>query len=166
MLNQKITHLGAVVAALMLAAVPSLAETPSAGCTATAPTSGVYTMADGALTRTYRLHVPAGVDAAKPAPLALVFHGWGGDENEFLSDASVTAEADKLGFVLAAPRGVGSEAPDMSYNSWTFDGSATGVGKDGRPICSGRHQLCLSVLRAGGRGRGAERLFLDPVPDG
>ena len=137
MLNRKMARLGTLAAAMTLSVAPALAERPSAGCGAAVPASGIYTIADGALTRTYRMHVPAGLDAAKPAPLALIFHGWGGDENEFLADPVVTGEADRLGFLLVAPRGVGSEAPDMSYNSWTFDGSATGIGKDGQPICSG-----------------------------
>lgn len=126
----------ALATALALAAAPVIAETPSPGCGAASPASGVFTLADGPLTRTYRMHVPAGLDAAKPAPLALIFHGWGGDETEFLSDPIVTGEADRLGFILAAPRGVGSDAPDNSYNSWSFDGSTTGIGGDGQPICS------------------------------
>jgi polyhydroxybutyrate depolymerase len=130
-------RLAACAWALALSAGPALAERPSPGCDGATAASGTYQMADGALMRTYRMHVPAGLDAARPAPLALIFHGWGGDENEFLSDPIVTAEADRLGFVLVAARGMGSEAPDNSYNSWTFDGSATGIGNDGQPICSG-----------------------------
>lgn len=134
--HQKMIRIGALAATVTLA-LPAFAERPSAGCGSTVPGSGIYTVADGALTRTYRMHVPAGLDAAKPAALALIFHGWGGDENEFLADPVVTGEADRLGFVLVAPRGVGSDAPDNSYNSWTFDGSATGIGVDGKPICDG-----------------------------
>lgn len=118
-------------------ALPAMAETPSAGCGAAAPTSGTFTMASDGMTRTYRMHVPAGLDTAKPAPVALIFHGWGGDENEFLSDPIVTGEADKRGVILVAARGVGSDAPDNNYNSWTFRGSSTGIGGDGEKICSG-----------------------------
>jgi poly(3-hydroxybutyrate) depolymerase len=127
----------ALTLTLTLTAIPAVAERPSAGCGSAVPASGVYQIADGALTRTYNMHVPAGLAAASPAPLALIFHGWGGDENEFLSDPVVTSEADRLGFILVAPRGVGTDAPDNSFNSWTFDGSATGIGGDGQPICSG-----------------------------
>ena len=113
------------------------AETPSEGCGTAAPVSGIYQTDVGGLTRTWRMQIPSGLDAARPAPLALIFHGWGEDENAFLDKAIVTAEADRLGFVLVAARGVGSGSGDESYNSWTFKGSATGVGGDGQPICSG-----------------------------
>ena len=62
-----------LTAALMAAlALPALAETPSAGCGTASPSSGTFTLASDGLTRTYRLHVPAALDAAKPAPLALI----------------------------------------------------------------------------------------------
>jgi polyhydroxybutyrate depolymerase len=111
------------------------AETPSAGCASATFASGVHQLADGDLSRTYRAFVPSGIDAARPAPLALVFHGWGEDENAFLDAPVVTAEADARGFILVAARGTGSEGGDESYNSWTFRGSATGIGGDGQPIC-------------------------------
>lgn len=109
---------------------------PSPGCEAATPTpvSGVYQFTDGELTRTYRIHVPAGYEPSTPTALALVFHGWGEDENAFLAQPDVVAEADARNFILVAPRGVGSEV-DESFNSWTFRGSNTGVGGDGEPIC-------------------------------
>jgi len=108
----------------------------SAGCEAItpAPVSGVYQFTDDDLTRTYRIHIPTGYEPAKPTPLALVFHGWGGDENEFLAEPAVTDEADARNFILVAPRGVGSEV-DESFNSWSFRGSASGIGGDGLPVC-------------------------------
>jgi poly(3-hydroxybutyrate) depolymerase len=57
----------------------------------------------------------------------MVFHGWGGDENEFLDDAGVRALADERGDILVAPRGLGSGAPDAKRNSWSFRGSTTGL---------------------------------------
>jgi polyhydroxybutyrate depolymerase len=131
-------HAKTLITTLLVAlALPAMAETPSAGCGTAAPASGTFTLASDGLSRTYRMHVPAGMDAAKPAPVALIFHGWGGDENEFLGDPIVTAEADRHGFILVAARGVGSGAPDENYNSWTFRGSATGIGGDDQPICDG-----------------------------
>lgn len=45
--------------------------------------------------------------------------------------------ADQRGYILVAPRGLGSGDPDNNYNSWTFSGSDTGVGPgpDFLPIC-------------------------------
>ena len=68
----------------------------------------------------------------------LVFHGWGGDENEFLDNPVVIREADRRGAILVAPRGLGSGAPDMSFNSWSFLGSTEGEDPLGRPICNTR----------------------------
>lgn len=137
MANPQRTLTTALAATLILAAFPATAERPSAGCNGPAPVSGTYQFADGDLNRTYRTHVPAGLDPDKPAPAVLIFHGWGEDENAFLDVPVVTAEADRRGFVLAAARGTGAEGGDESYNSFTFKGSASGIGGDGLPICSG-----------------------------
>jgi len=110
----------------------------SLGCNVTAPANGIYTVPDGQAIRTYRLNVPPGYDAARPTRLVLVFHGWGGDESEFLNDPTVLAESNRRGYVVVAPRGIGSGSPDRKNNSWTFRGSATGVIDDGAaraPIC-------------------------------
>jgi polyhydroxybutyrate depolymerase len=85
--------------------------------------------------RTFRVHVPKGYRNNTAAPLVLVFHGWGGDENEFLGNRSVRSLADRRGYILVAPRGLGSGAPDNSPNSWTFSGSATGLAGDTGPVC-------------------------------
>jgi len=104
---------------------------PPAGCEPGGWRSGTYTMDHGGVTRSFRLHVPEGFQIDRPAPLVLVFHGWGGNENEFLALDSVTSQADRRGYILAAPRGLGSGAPDHRNNSWTFSGSATGLDGDG-----------------------------------
>lgn len=85
--------------------------------------------------RTFRVHVPKGYKNNTAAPLALVFHGWGGDENEFLGNRSVRSLADRRGYILVAPRGLGSGDPDYKYNSWTFSGSDSGLDGNGGPIC-------------------------------
>lgn len=98
----------------------------SGACGLPAPRSGTYTMRHMGVTRTYQLRMPSAYDPRRPARLILVFHGWGGDETEFLSDATVLKESSRRGYVLVAPRGVGSGPPDNSNNSWTFRGSDTG----------------------------------------
>ena len=104
----------------------------------TPPASGTYTVLHRGVTRTYRLSVPPAYDPQRPTRLLLVFHGWGGDEAEFLSDASVLKESNRRGYVVAALRGIGSGAPDYSNNSWTFRGSDTGdivQGSRVAPVC-------------------------------
>ena len=93
--------------------------------------SGLYTLDRGAITRDFRVYLPKGYNPQKPAPLVVLFHGWGGDENEFLSSRVVRDEADRRGYILVAPRGLGSGAPDFRYNSWTFSGRSTGLDGDG-----------------------------------
>ena len=105
------------------------------GCSQPDLKSGTYTMDHGGLTRTYRVHIPVDHDASTPAPLVLLFHGWGGNEDEFLSDRIVRHEADRRGYIVAAPRGIGSGDPDHSNNSWSFSGSTTGIDGDSGAIC-------------------------------
>ena len=132
----KVSMLVVSIIALCLAETTE-AETPSLGCGSATLTSSIQEWQDGLVRRTFRVHVPADLDRSKPAPLVLIFHGWGEDENAFLDVGVVTAEADRHGFVLAAARGLGSAGGDDNYNSFSFRGSVTGLGGDGQPICSG-----------------------------
>ncbi len=102
------------------------AVTPSPGCGKTLA-SGSYEMTDQNVSRTYRVLVPSGYKPGTAYPLMMVFHGWGGNEGEFLGDPNVTRLADKRGYIVVAPRGLGSETPDSNRNSWSFRGSTTGV---------------------------------------
>lgn len=110
----------------MLAPTLGEAATSSPGC-AMALASGTYQMKDQAVTRTYRVFVPSGYERNTPAPLVMVFHGWGGNEDEFLGDKTVRRLADQRGYILVAPRGLGSTGPDSNPNSWSFRGSTTGT---------------------------------------
>ena len=111
----------------VVAVSPTWAAPPTAGCNSNSWSSGTCTMPYEGIDRIFRVHVPKGYKKTVAAPLALVFHGWGGDENEFLGSKTVTSLADKRGYILVAPRGLGSGEPDNSPNSWTFSGSDTGL---------------------------------------
>ncbi len=121
----------ALLCATLACASPADAITPSTGCGASPPASGTYTLVNGGISRSYRLHVPTGYNRTTPAPLVAIFHGWGGDENEFIGNTTVTSLANQRGYILVAPRGLGSGSPDNKNNSWTFSGSATGLDGDG-----------------------------------
>ncbi len=84
-------------------------------------------MTDQNVTRTYRVLVPPGHKPNTAYPLVMVFHGWGGNENEFLGNKNVRTLADQRGYIVVAPRGLGSAAPDSNPNSWSFRGSTTGL---------------------------------------
>jgi poly(3-hydroxybutyrate) depolymerase len=118
----------------------SWASNPSSGCSATnnlLNASGTYSFTFDGIERTFRLHVPGKYNGTTPAPMVTVFHGWGGDENEFLANSTVRREANKRGYILVAPKGLGSGAPDDSNNSWSFSGSTTGLDGDGGNGVSG-----------------------------
>ena len=110
----------------------------SAGCRATSgllTASDTYTMPFNDINRTFRLHVPKNYNSASPSPVIIVFHGWGGTQNEFLANATVKSQADQRGYIVVAPLGLGSGSPDSSHNSWSFSGSTTGLdGDDGSGI--------------------------------
>jgi polyhydroxybutyrate depolymerase len=136
-MTRAFTHWGPYLMALLAPALAA-AATPSAGCGKTLA-SGSYQMMDQNVTRTYRVFVPSAYKPGTAYPLAMVFHGWGGDESEFLDDHDVTTLADQRGYILVAPRGLGSAAPDAHRNSWSFRGSTTGLAGSGeaaaRAIC-------------------------------
>lgn len=100
-------------------------------CNPSVWTSDRYDMDHDGIERGFRVHVPANHDPTVPAPLVMVFHGWGGSDSEFLSSAQVTAEADARGYIVIAPTGLGAGAPDRSWASWSFRGSTTGLDGDG-----------------------------------
>jgi polyhydroxybutyrate depolymerase len=103
---------------------------PGEACPTQAIDSGTHTMEHGGVTRTFRLHVPAGSDQSVARPLIMIFHGWGGNEEEFIGDSAVTSLADERAYILVAPRGLGSGPPDERPNSWSFSGSTTGLDGD------------------------------------
>jgi len=85
----------------------------SAGCV-TKP--GVYTVGttEGSLkhrlrTRTFRVHVPVGNGASKPAAVVLMLHGGGGSGQQFQEESSrMDAVAAREGFITVYPDGTGA----------------------------------------------------------
>lgn len=71
------------------------------------------------VSRTYFVHVPAGLPAGKAAPLVMAFHGGGGEAQNFAAKTGLVAASDSFGFILALPQGL--------RNSWN-SGGATPVG--------------------------------------
>src|SRR5271157_4259244 len=61
----------------------------------------------GGLARTYRLHVPPNRMTNQTAALILVFHGRGGSGAEMEQITGFNDLADRAGFVVAYPDGVG-----------------------------------------------------------
>ncbi|MEE4217775.1 MAG: hypothetical protein V2I48_09205 [Xanthomonadales bacterium] len=126
-----------LIAAFLLVGLPATGWTAdSPGCANHPPLeSGTYQMQFEGLERTYRVHVPDSPDQMGAGPLVVIFHGWGGDENDYLDLEEVRQEADKRGYVLVAARGIGSGTPDSGRNSWSFRGSTSGIDGNGAKIC-------------------------------
>ena len=124
---------------------PTLGEAvaPSPGCGKTLA-NGRYQMTDQNVTRTYRAFVPSGYKPNTAYPLVMVFHGWGGNENEFLGNRNVRTLANQRGYIVVAPRGLGSGSPDSKLNSWSFRGSTTGLAETSARRC---------LVHFGNRGR-------------
>ena len=108
-----------LLASTLLAPTRGAAATAPAGCGKTLA-SGVYQIMDQNLTRTYRVFVPSDHRPGISYPLVMVIQGWGEDENEFIGDRSVTTLADQRGYIVVAPRGLGSAAPNLSQRPRRF----------------------------------------------
>jgi len=102
-----------------------------ATCPSTSWSSGDYTLEQDGIARQFRVRLPAGYRTDQAYPLIVLFHGWGGDEREFLGNVAVQSEADQRGYVLVAPLGLGREEPGNRLSSWSFSGSTTGLDGDG-----------------------------------
>src|SRR5689334_17070808 len=55
--------------------------------------------------RTYLMHLPP--DYSDPVPLVIALHGGGGNPEQFAKDTLFNDKADKEGFIVVYPRGVG-----------------------------------------------------------
>jgi len=60
----------------------------------------------GGRLRTYQLHIPLGLDPAKPVPLVFVLHGGGGDGLQMERFSGFSALSDQHGFIACYPDGV------------------------------------------------------------
>src|SRR5579883_83111 len=79
------------------------------GCAVSSP-SDLHTVEGaldfGGLLRTYHVHVPPGLDAARPLPLVFVLHGGGGSGLQMERFSRFSALSDREGFIACYPDGV------------------------------------------------------------
>jgi polyhydroxybutyrate depolymerase len=55
--------------------------------------------------RTYNVHIPAGLDLSKPAPLVFAFHGGGQSISQFEGFVHMVPKSDSAGFILVEAEG-------------------------------------------------------------
>ena len=67
------------------------------------------------------VHLPAGLDPARPAPLVLAFHGGGGHAEHMAEHYGLTQKADEAGFIVAFPNGY-SKLPGGKFATWNAGG--------------------------------------------
>jgi polyhydroxybutyrate depolymerase len=95
----------AFISAVLLLAVP-LARADEKPARGLAPGKHVLTLEAAGQKWTYRVHVPAKYDSAKPTPLVLILHGAGGSGEGYLDRAGWAKKADAAGFIAVAPDGL------------------------------------------------------------
>jgi polyhydroxybutyrate depolymerase len=109
----------ALVLFLSLCVSPANAATPSG--------HEAHTITEGGLERTYLLHVPPQYDRAKPLPLVLMLHGFGGTADNAIRETGWSAKADREGFIVVYPQATRPDekaAPNLRTNGTAWnDGS-------------------------------------------
>ena len=118
---------GIVSFLIALAGACAFAPAASAGESAPAGALGAGThtlqLSHDGQQRKYLLHIPAGYDPARPAPLVLAFHG-GGGHAEFMADEArygLVGKAERAGFVVVFPNGY-SRFPGGKFATWNAGG--------------------------------------------
>lgn len=81
-------------------------------------------LVSGGVERSYVMHVPKSYDPTRRTPVAVMFHGLGGDPDTVLAATEMVEQADKRGAILVVPRGRGQIA------QWTFRTPITDPGSD------------------------------------
>lgn len=96
----------------------------------TKPGDYTFTIQHDGLKRMYRVHVPAKVDPAVPAPLLFALHGGGGNMDFQADDAryGLIGKADSEGFVVVFPNGY-SKLKSGKFATWNA-GTCCGVARD------------------------------------
>ncbi|HEX2076833.1 MAG TPA: PHB depolymerase family esterase [Longimicrobium sp.] len=107
---------------------PPPAAAPSAQ--APAPSTwewATYTGEPG--TRRYRLFVPAGYDAARPAPLVVMLHGCTQDPDDFARGTRFNQHADSAGVIVAYPEQTAAQHPQKCWTWYDRNHQSAMVGE-------------------------------------
>ncbi|HEY8259460.1 MAG TPA: PHB depolymerase family esterase [Gemmatimonadales bacterium] len=91
----------------MLIALTMLGSVPRSAAAQSAPAARARTLTVDGIERSYLLYVPTGYHASHPAALVIVFHGAGGYPRQMARATKFTLLAEREGFVVAYPAGLG-----------------------------------------------------------
>lgn len=94
------------------------------------------------------VHLPAGYEPNRPAPLVLAFHGGGGDAQYMADDSKYGLQraADKDGFIVAFPNG-DSKFPGGRFATWNA-GGCCGYARDHGDDDVGFARAVVSAIEA------------------
>ena len=128
-----------IAAAIFLAAIPAAAALT--GCAGSSPATQTsssssatqagghagpgdysFSLKEGALERTYLVHVPRAVAGKRSSPLVIIFHGGGGSARRMASDYGWIPESDRQGFIAVFPDGVKGPGGLSAWNAGTCCG--------------------------------------------
>lgn len=100
-----------MLALLLLTACSAETPTTTASATSEAARAGEHqlTVTVGGNERTFLLHVPESYDPARPMPAVLAMHYRGGSATTMRELTGLDAKADREGFLVAYPEGVGGQ---------------------------------------------------------
>lgn len=86
---------------------PAPEASTDVGTPITAPGDYTFSIEHGGLRRMYRVHVPAKLDLAQPAPVLFALHGGGGSMEYQANDNNygLIGKSDREGFVVVFPNG-------------------------------------------------------------
>ena len=125
--------------ALLLAASPSDALRPSAGCGVLPATSTGETAAQSiqidALVRTYRLHLPTAYDADAAMPIVLAFYGYTGTAAGAEAGLGLSPHADTHSYIAVYPQATSFDSAGTAITSWNYQSCNSSPGPAG-PICA------------------------------
>jgi polyhydroxybutyrate depolymerase len=102
---------------------PTAGPSATAGPTTLAAVDAQRTLTVGGVSRTYFVHVPAGLDAQQPVPLMFMFHGYQQNGKYARMYTGFDGIADAKGFIVVYPDGSGA-SDTLSWNAGTCCGEA------------------------------------------
>jgi poly(hydroxyalkanoate) depolymerase family esterase len=105
-------------------------DEPPAQARSAAATWEWHTFTGPAGTRRYRLYVPAGHDAARPAPLLVMLHGCTQDPDDFARGTRFNEHAARAGALVAYPEQLAEHNPQKC---WTWFDRAHQAADAGEP---------------------------------
>ena len=114
----------------LAAPVAAEVETAPRPATRAEPRAVPHSLRSGGTDRTYRLYVPALLDRTRPVPVVVMLHGALGSSEQVERYMSFNAVADREGFAVVYPQGIGSAWNDSRPPELRFRGAKNAKADD------------------------------------